>query len=237
MFAGWLLALLVAAGLWTLGSWQSGRAVQKQQMLDAARDVLDQREPRPLALAGAAGRSGELDWVEGSGSFAEAPALLLDNQMRDGRAGIRAYRLLDTGEPWWLLVDLGWLPLPPDRSLPVVDRPAGEVQVGGLLASPPSSGLRLGEPVSTRGDALLLMRMDLEALEAAIDHPVAPRVLRLDPALPLGYERDLELLANTLPPDKHRGYALQWYGLAVTVLVIALLLTIRALRGTPRKRQ
>ena len=59
-------------------------------------------------------------------------------------------------------------------------------------------------------------------------------VLRLDPALPLGYERDLELLPNTLTPDRHRGYALQWYGLAATVLVIALLLTVRALRRTPR---
>ncbi len=78
------------------------------------------------------------------------------------------------------------------------------------------------------------MRLDLDALEREVSHPVAPRVLRLDPSLPLGFERDLDLLPNTLTPDRHRGYALQWYGLAATVLVIAVLLTVRALRRTRR---
>ena len=55
----------------------------------------------------------------------------------------------------------------------------------------------------------------------------SPRVLRLDPDLPLGYTRDLALLANTLPPDKHRGYALQWFALALAVLVTALVLSLR----------
>ena len=63
-------------------------------------------------------------------------------------------------------------------------------------------------------------------------------MLRLDPAMELGYERDLELLANTLPPDKHRGYAVQWFGLALAVLATALILTFRRRRpvtGGPRR--
>ena len=40
-------------------------------------------------------------------------------------------------------------------------------------------------------------------------------------------ERDLEILANTLTPDRHLGYAVQWSGLAITVLVVALVLTLR----------
>jgi cytochrome oxidase assembly protein ShyY1 len=55
-------------------------------------------------------------------------------------------------------------------------------------------------------------------------------VLRLDPVVPLGYERDLQLLANTLPPERHRGYSLQWFALAVAVLVTALILTFRKAR-------
>ena len=60
--------------------------------------------------------------------------------------------------------------------------------------------------------------------------PLAPRVLRLDPALPLGYARDLDLLPNTLPPEQHRGYAVQWFALALAVLVTALILTFRKRR-------
>src|SRR3546814_5797913 len=47
----WLLALLVAAGLASLGAWQLGRMYQKQALLDAVQQVLDQRMPQPLALA------------------------------------------------------------------------------------------------------------------------------------------------------------------------------------------
>jgi cytochrome oxidase assembly protein ShyY1 len=43
----------------------------------------------------------------------------------------------------------------------------------------------------------------------------------------LGYARDLELLPNTLPPERHRGYALQWFGLAFATLVAALFVTFR----------
>ncbi|MBW8810811.1 MAG: SURF1 family protein, partial [Lysobacter sp.] len=67
--------------------------------------------------------------------------------------------------------------------------------------------------------------------------PLAPRVLRLDPAIKLGYERDLELLANTLPPQQHRGYALQWYALALAVLATALILTFRRKRTRSEPEQ
>ena len=40
-------------------------------------------------------------------------------------------------------------------------------------------------------------------------------------------ERDLDVLANTLTPDRHLGYAVQWFGLAATVLVVAVVLTAR----------
>jgi cytochrome oxidase assembly protein ShyY1 len=52
-------------------------------------------------------------------------------------------------------------------------------------------------------------------------------VLRLDPKLPIGYPRDLNLLTNTLPPERHRGYAVQWFGLAFATLITALFLSLR----------
>ena len=57
-------------------------------------------------------------------------------------------------------------------------------------------------------------------------------MLKLDPASPLGYTRDLDILPNTLPPERHLGYAVQWFGLALAVLVTALVLSLR--RGRRR---
>jgi len=57
--------------------------------------------------------------------------------------------------------------------------------------------------------------------------PLAPRVLRLNPDLPIGYARDLDILPNTLPPEKHRGYAVQWFGLCIATIVLTLVLGLR----------
>jgi cytochrome oxidase assembly protein ShyY1 len=73
----------------------------------------------------------------------------------------------------------------------------------------------------------LLTRIDIAARADGLGVPLAPRVLRLDPALPLGYARDLDVLPNTLPPERHRGYAVQWFGLALATLILALFLGFR----------
>ncbi|KAB8318324.1 SURF1 family protein [Tolypothrix campylonemoides VB511288] len=229
LLVGWMLAIAAVVLFGNLGLWQLRRGVEKQAMLDASARVLRERAPVPLSAAGDAARARGYDWAEGRARFDAREALLLDNQQRDGRVGVRAYRIVvpEAGAP--LLVDLGWRALPADRALPATERPDGPYVLRGLLAPPPSAGLALGAPMAKQGDAWLMTRVDLDAIARAtgLSVPLAPRVLRLDPALPLGYERDLALLANTLPPDKHRGYAVQWFALAAAVLAIALLLTFR----------
>jgi cytochrome oxidase assembly protein ShyY1 len=69
--------------------------------------------------------------------------------------------------------------------------------------------------------------VDLAALARDLRIDLAPRVLRLDPALPLGHARDLDPLPNTLPPERHRGYAVQWFGLAFATVVATLILSLR----------
>ncbi|HEU4774176.1 MAG TPA: SURF1 family protein [Lysobacter sp.] len=227
LLTGWLLALAAIAVFASLGFWQLRRAVEKQAMLDAAAQVVTERRAVPLAAAAQPDGIDRYDWSSGTGGFADSPALLLDNQQREGRVGVRAYRIFapDQGQP--LLVELGWLPLPGNRTMPSVPRPEGRFMLQGLLAPPPSSGIALGPGMARSGEAWLLMRVDIPAIRTETGVPLSPRVLRLDPASPLGYARDLELLSNTLPPDKHRGYALQWFGLALAVFVTALILTFK----------
>lgn len=231
LLCGWVLALLAAAGFARLGLWQAGRAVEKEHRLADVARVLHDRRAVPLAEAAAPQSVARYDWAAGRGRFLDTPPLILDNQQRDGRVGVHAYAVFrpDAGTP--LLVDLGWLPIAADRRLPKVDVPRGDVAVRGLLVAPPSAGLKLGAPMARQGDAWLVVRLDPAVVARELHVPaLAPRVLRLDPSLPFGYPRDLALLANTLTPERHRGYALQWFGLAVTTIAIALVLTFRRSR-------
>src|SRR3546814_7678282 len=70
-----------------------GSMHQKQALLDAVQQVLDQRTPQPLALAADAARTRDYDWASGVGRFVDGPAVLLDNQQRDERPGVRVYRV------------------------------------------------------------------------------------------------------------------------------------------------
>lgn len=234
--AGWALALLVAAGFCGLGVWQLDRARHKQALLDQVRRVLAQRQPQALAAAADPARAARFEWSGGRGHFTDAPAVLLDNQIREGRPGVRVYRVFQPGAGAALLVELGWLPLPADRRLPAVPRPAA-TQVSGLLAPPPAAGLGGAAPPARQADgSLLVLGLQPPAVAAALGSgPLAPRVLKLDPALPLGYPRDLQVLPNTLPPQRHLGYAVQWFGLALAVLATAAVLTRRRRRAGREK--
>jgi len=234
LWLGWTLALVAMAGFCALGTWQLGRMDFKQALLDEVGVVLEQRAAVPLELG--LDRDIGYDWTRGSGTFAEVPALLLDNQTREGRAGVRVYRVFipdqDTDAPpdgiAPVLVDLGWLPLDDRRAMPDIPRPEGAQWLEGLLAPPPSSGLANAPSVMQANGTILTVSLHTPGLAQMLHQPhLAGRILRLDPDLALGYARDLDILPNTMPPERHLGYAVQWYALALAVLVTALILTFR----------
>src|SRR3546814_12170089 len=93
------------------------------------------------------------------------------------------------------------------------------MQVAGLLAPPPSHGILAAVVAEQPAGQLLATGLDAPALREQLQQPaLAQRVLRLDPAAPLGYARDLDVLPNTLPPERHLGYAVPVFALGLAVL-------------------
>lgn len=221
------LALLVAALFAALGFWQSGRADEKAQML-AARESARAAGPALLADALSTDSAALPVRIEGEVAIRAAPALLLDNQQRDGRVGVRAYALADAEGGGVVLVELGWLPLAADRVLPAVDVPAGQRRIEGLLLPWPGQGIRLADNPWTEGaDTVLLAFLDREDVAAHLGVAVWDGILQPEPDPAFGYARDPGLLPDPMPPERHRGYAVQWWGLSLTVIITYLLLALR----------
>ena len=156
-------------------------------MLDAAQRVLRDAAPQPLSRGGGSAHARALRLGAGrrplrrrarrccstTSSAKAAPAC----------ACYRMFRPRRRRAP--LLVDLGWLPLAGDRA------PAGasrcrqaRIELRGLLAPPPSTGLRAGPALRRRREATLAAdaRRPRRASPAhRLSAPLAPRVLRLDP--------------------------------------------------------
>ena len=229
---GWAATIVLVTLFCLLGSWQWRRMHEKEAMLAAVASVIEAKQAVPLSTAADAARATSYAWASGTGRFIDSPAWLLDNQQRDGRPGVRVFRLFEAeGLAAPLLVEMGWLPVPASRELPVLPALPGEaIDIRGLLLPPPSRGLLSGA-VTPTASGHLVIGLDPATIAASHGVPaIAPRILRVDPALPLGHARDLDVLPNTLPPEKHLGYSVQWFALAAAVFIIAIVLTLRSRR-------
>ena len=224
----WAAPALLVAGLFAaLGFWQSGRADEKAQML-AARESARAAGPARLADALSTDSAALPVRIEGEVAIRAAPVLLLDNQQRDGRVGVRAYALADAEGGVVVLVELGWLPMAADRVLPAVDVPAGRRRIEGLLLPWPGQGIRLADNPWTEGtDTVLLAFLEREDVAAHLGVAVWDGILQPEPDRAFGYARDPGLLPDPMPPERHRGYAVQWWGLSLTVIITYLLLALR----------
>jgi cytochrome oxidase assembly protein ShyY1 len=208
------LALFVSAGTW---QWQRGAY---KDALYADFDGAFGRTPLPLAEAIGRADLPRFQPVSLQGAWVPGRELLLDNRTHQGVPGVWVYSLFQPADTPAIYVQRGWYPWR-DRSagLPAIPPPPAAAP-SGLLAPPPAAGLKLGAD-APQGWPRLLTHLDLAATETALGTPLLDSVL-----LPAGEEPGFvrEFRPQTLSPDKHRGYAVQWYGFALAAIILFLVL-------------
>lgn len=223
----WLPTLALCLVFVSLGLWQKGRGDDKRVFLERFEAAL---AAEPIALDAALAMSVDLPRpVAGTMTRTWDDWLLLDNARQGERVGLRAHALYRASAPdAAVLVDFGWLPMAPDRRLPTLDAPPPTLSARGLLLPMPGQGIRLGRNPAAQAEApVLLAYLDREELAQDTGLALHAGLLRLAPDLPVGFARDGIALPNTLSPEKHDGYALQWFGFAAALLTIHLVLDLR----------
>lgn len=218
-----LLAVFVS-----LGWWQVGRGREKQAMIESfARGT-----ETSVEFSGA--KVDELprfQHVSAAGRYDPTRQVLLDNMPSStGRPGFRVLTPLRRDEGGkLLLVDRGWVPLGVTREqLPVVYVDPKPRTVAGRLDALPVPGLRVG-PAQAEGASgwPRLMNFPVQAdLEAALGEPIESRILLLDASNPDGYQRIWRPSVG-FGPERHLGYAIQWFALAIALVVIFFALSLK----------
>lgn len=226
---GWLPSLLVLVLLPLLiglGGWQLQRAEEKRALLAEQAErvqapVLDLRE---LEAAGETA----FRRVRLVGAFDARHSLLLDNRQRGGRVGVELLQpFLDRPSGRWVLVNRGWLPWPERRTPPAFDTPQGELQLLATVYRPPGQAFLLGDGAPGEGWPRLVNAVDAPALWRALERDGLAEELRLAPG-PASYVGDWPVVA--MGPEKHLGYAVQWFALAATLLGLYLWFGVRQAR-------
>jgi surfeit locus 1 family protein len=217
-----VLAVLALAFAW-LGLWQLDRKAEKTALFEAFESAPQMGIERALA------DSADLARIEAHGRYDPSRHLLLDNRIWQGRAGVHVLTPFTLTDGSTLLVNRGWLPLPPDRrTLPDVPTDGAKRLLRGRLVHPATGGPKLGEDDVLQADhwPQLVTYLDLPAASGALDEPLLPWIVQLDAGDESGFE-DRQWRPAVMEPALHGGYAVQWFGLFAATVGIWLTLGFR----------
>lgn len=220
LLGGLLLAFLLPAFI-SLGLWQWRKAEAKT----ALQTELDSRShdaaiAMPMTLLNAADiESLRHRRIMLRGTYDAAHQVLIDNRLYREQAGYHVITPLRLeGSTMHVLVNRGWLPAAADhRILPTAEVPAGSIELTGIAVVPAQRFFNLAAQ-PTSGWEPVWQNLDLARFSEVLPYPLQPVLIQLDASAPGGYLREWPRPDERA--DRHRSYALQWFGFAVASLGI-----------------
>lgn len=219
-----IVTLLLLALLLSLGFWQLDRAGQKRALL-ASYAAGPADAPVRLTATFSPGPEWRYRRVQVTGRYDAAHQFLLDNRVHQGRAGYQALtpvRIADSDAV--VLVNRGWVPQGATRAdLPPLPVPSdGVVRIEGLIDFPPEKVFALGEGEDRDpGWPKVLQRIRLDLQAQQLDARLLPLVVLLAPEQSGGFVR--EWMPVVIGPERHVGYAVQWFALAAALVILYIL--------------
>lgn len=217
-----LIPLFIAAG-----QWQWGKAELKAER----QCELDLRQAQPAVTVPATiadPLSFEYRHAMAHGYYESQHEILIDNQVRQGRAGYHVVTPLRLeGSEMRVLVNRGWVPaLPERREVPATPAPQGLVEVDGTAVIPSQRFFTLQQTGPQDGPERVWQNLDLARYRSAARFPIQPFVIELSPDSSAGgYVREWRR-----PDDRRQvnvGYAFQWWGFAATTVALWLFFSFR----------
>lgn len=224
----WWAVCGVAVGtacLCGLGLWQVHRGQAKQALLDrvaaTAQAPLQDFNAQPAT-------ADSITHVRVRGRYEASRQLLLDNQSHAQKPGYQVWTPLRLPDGELMLVNRGWIPLTSRAGLPALPAPEGLQQLTGYWQALPQAGMRLASAPCVKAAKFpqIVNYPSAQDLACLYAEPLRSGQLLLDATQPDGYVRDWTF-DNGFPPSRHYGYALQWFALAATLVVIFLKLNLK----------
>jgi len=203
-----------------LGFWQLDRGEEKRALLAS---YAERRAAEPMAsihLEQAADPAYRR--VQLRGQFDAEHSLLLDNSTRGGKPGVELIQPFhDQASGLWLLINRGWLPWPDRRTPPAFTTPDQVISLNAWVYVPSGATFQLGaDPVGAAWPRLVTA-IDPAKLWPELSREGYANELRLEPGV-AAYQLDWSVVS--MGPEKHLGYAVQWFAMAAALFGLYLYL-------------
>ncbi len=209
------LGVVVTVVTAMLGNWQTRRGDAKEAM-QARRDAAEAAAPVEVSSLPALAATAESlpRRVRLAGLFLPDATVMIENRFLNGVTGFLVVTPMRIGADSVVLVNRGWIArdLRDPAAMPRIATPPGMVEIEGLAVERVSRLLELSRPQPLRVPGIW-PNLDFDEYEQATGLHVARFVVQQTSVQPDGLQR------SWVRPDyrveTHRGYALQWYGLAL----------------------
>ena len=214
-----LVTFLVLLGLWQLGRADEKKLFLEKQAFSANKQLVDlntiiKHDPEQIRYRN----------ITVEGVYDLEQQYLIDNQIVNGRAGyfvMTPLKIKNSDQS--VLINRGWVALNKDRRiLPEVSITKLNTAITGRINHFPVVGIRLeGAEIPTESWPSVVQVVDSGVLSQKLGYALLPFQIELAASMNDGYARDWK--KNTImSPEKHIAYAVQWFGLAITLTLLFL---------------
>lgn len=206
-----------------LGKWQLSRADEK----NARQEQLDQLSNEPVvAVPGVPIKLEAFHHrqVEVYGHYRSEHTIYLDNKVYNGRAGYHVLTPLQIANSnRYVMINRGWVPMDYDRSiLPEIPTESEKVKVTGIVVSPELKTLELS---ALEESDEVWHKFSLSRFEEMTGFSLQPILIQQTNNAEDGLIRDWHKPGSGA--SKNIGYAIQWFALAATTIIIFLVLNVK----------
>jgi cytochrome oxidase assembly protein ShyY1 len=220
-----IIAIACIVIMFFLGFWQLDRKHQKEQRLSQ----IEQRQDANAFLVSDVANNPQdfIDFpVVVTGELSEQ-TFFIDNRLKNGVAGYEVLAPVSTNYGI-VLLNLGWVPGTGNRAeLPRVLLPNKNEFIGALYV--PSDNVMISETNFNYGRfPVLMQQIDFAEIQKHLGEDVLPFTIRLEADPEANFIRDWQVVV--MAPERHLGYAIQWFGLGIAALTIFLLTILKSMQ-------
>jgi surfeit locus 1 family protein len=204
--------------LLSLGYWQVQRAAQKRLLL-ATYQTRTHATPLTLSQLNKPAAEWQYHPIEVQGYYDNQHQFLLDNRSYQHQLGYQVITPLLLPNNKVLLVNRGWIIRNPQRNrMPTLPAINGVQTVRGILYAPPKPFLLSHTLEDTDRWPRRIQGIEINSLAAQLHRSLLSFVVLLSPQATGGFVRDWQPVI--MSPAKHWGYAVQWFALAMALIII-----------------
>ena len=204
----------------SLGFWQLDRADEKQ----AVQAVFDLRQTeKPISIESLFNRqAADVNAVRVSlkGRYINSNNILIDNKIHRSKFGyevVTPFKL--SASDHVVLVNRGWIQGPIDRQLfPDITAIQNQQTLKGVIFIPSKTPFSIGTPEQSNAWPKRVPFLNHAELATYFDTPLFPYQVRLDTKQAGELQRNWKVI--TVKPEKHIGYAVQWFAMAFTLALL-----------------